>query len=73
MAPMIVPSIITAVALYIFFARTGLLGSFVGLVLGHTILAVPYVVLDHAGRDPRLRRPDRAGRLQRSAHRNCRS
>jgi ABC-type spermidine/putrescine transport system permease subunit II len=45
MAPMIVPSIITAVALYIFFARVGLLGSFVGLVLGHTILAVPYVVL----------------------------
>ncbi len=45
MAPMIVPSIITAVALYIFFARTGLLGSFVGLILGHTILAVPYVVL----------------------------
>jgi putative spermidine/putrescine transport system permease protein len=45
MAPMIVPSIITAVALYIFFARTGLLGTFFGLVLGHTILAVPYVVL----------------------------
>lgn len=45
MAPMIVPSIITAVALYIFFARIGLLGSFTGLVLGHTILAVPYVVL----------------------------
>lgn len=45
MAPMIVPSIIVAVSLYIFFARTGLLGSFFGLVLGHTILATPYVVL----------------------------
>jgi putative spermidine/putrescine transport system permease protein len=45
MAPMIVPSIITAVALYIFFARIGLLGSFTGLVLGHTVLALPYVVL----------------------------
>jgi ABC-type spermidine/putrescine transport system permease subunit II len=45
MAPMIVPSIIVAVSLYIFFARTGLLGTFFGLVLGHTILAVPYVVL----------------------------
>lgn len=45
MAPMILPSIITAVSLYIFFARIGLLGSFFGLVLGHTILAVPYVVL----------------------------
>jgi ABC-type spermidine/putrescine transport system permease subunit II len=45
MAPMIVPSIITAVSLYIFFARVGLLGSFFGLVLAHTILAAPYVVL----------------------------
>ena len=45
MAPMIVPSIIVAVSLYIFFARTGLLGSFGGLILGHTVLAVPYVVL----------------------------
>lgn len=45
MAPMIVPSIIVAVSLYIFFARVGLLGSYVGLVIGHVILATPYVVL----------------------------
>lgn len=45
MAPIIVPSIITAVALYIVFARIGILGSFAGLVLGHTVLIVPYVVL----------------------------
>jgi putative spermidine/putrescine transport system permease protein len=45
MAPAVVPSIIVAVSLYIFFARVGLLGSFLGLVLGHTILAAPYVVL----------------------------
>jgi len=45
MAPMIVPSIITAVALYIFFARAGVLGSFGGLILGHTVLSLPYVVL----------------------------
>ena len=45
MAPMIVPSIITAVALYIFFARIGVLGSFSGLVFGHVILATPYVIL----------------------------
>ncbi|GAB5468082.1 MAG: ABC transporter permease [Rhodospirillales bacterium] len=44
-APMIVPPIITAVALYIFFARAGILGSFGGLILGHTIVVVPYVVL----------------------------
>lgn len=45
MAPAIMPSIIVAVALYIFLARIGLLGSFFGLVLGHTLLAAPYVVL----------------------------
>ena len=45
MAPMIVPSIITAVALYIAFARAGVLGSFGGLMLGHTIVSLPFVVL----------------------------
>ncbi len=44
-APMIVPPIITAVALYIFFARAGILGSFGGLILGHTIIVIPYVIL----------------------------
>jgi ABC-type spermidine/putrescine transport system permease subunit II len=45
MAPMIIPPIITAVAIYIFFAKTKILGSFFGLVVAHSILAVPYVVL----------------------------
>jgi ABC-type spermidine/putrescine transport system permease subunit II len=44
-APLIVPSVIIAVALYIFFARIGLLGSLAGLIIGHTVLGVPYVVL----------------------------
>jgi putative spermidine/putrescine transport system permease protein len=44
-APMIFPSIITAVALFIVFAKTKLLGTFFGLVLAHTILVAPYVVL----------------------------
>lgn len=45
MAPMIFPTIIAAVALFIVFAKTKLLGTFLGLVLAHTILVVPYVVL----------------------------
>lgn len=45
MAPMIVPPVITAVALYIVFARVGLLGTLPGLVIGHMLLGVPYVVL----------------------------
>ncbi len=44
-APLIIPSVITAVALYFALARLGLLGSFAGLLLGHTLLGVPYVVL----------------------------
>ncbi len=43
--PLILPPVITAVALYIFFARIGLLGTIAGLIVAHTILTVPYVVL----------------------------
>jgi putative spermidine/putrescine transport system permease protein len=45
MAPMALPTIITAVALYIAFARAGILGTFPGLILAHTLLGVPYVML----------------------------
>ncbi len=44
-APLVVPSVIAAVALYIAFAKVGLLGSYPGLVLAHTVHGVPYVVL----------------------------
>jgi putative spermidine/putrescine transport system permease protein len=43
--PLILPPVITAVALYIFFAKIGLLGTIPGLIVAHTILTVPYVVL----------------------------
>jgi ABC-type spermidine/putrescine transport system permease subunit II len=45
MAPLILPQVITAVALYIYFAKIGLLGTLVGLIVGHTVLTVPYVIL----------------------------
>lgn len=45
LAPLIVPTIIVAVAFYVALARVGLLGSYVGLVIAHTLLAVPFVVL----------------------------
>jgi putative spermidine/putrescine transport system permease protein len=44
-APMIIPVIITAVGIYFLFAPLGLTNSFVGLVLGHTVIAVPFVVI----------------------------
>ncbi|CAN0443842.1 unnamed protein product, partial [Phaeothamnion confervicola] len=45
MGPLIVPTIIAAIALYLGLAKIGLLGSFIGLVVAHTILNVPLVVM----------------------------
>ena len=45
MAPLIVPTIIVAIALYLGLARIGLLGSFLGLVVAHTVLNVPLVMM----------------------------
>ena len=42
--PMIVPTIITAAALYAPFSKIGLIATVPGLVLAHTILALPFVV-----------------------------
>nr|MBF0681343.1 ABC transporter permease [Pseudomonas sp.] len=44
-SPLIIPTVVIAVALYFALARSGMLGSFAGLLLGHTILGVPYVLL----------------------------
>lgn len=45
LAPMFVPGIIVAVAIYFLYAPLGLTHSFFGLILGHTTLATPFVVL----------------------------
>jgi ABC-type spermidine/putrescine transport system permease subunit II len=45
MAPIIVPYIITAIAVYFLFARLGLVGNPVGLLTAHTLLAVPKVLV----------------------------
>jgi putative spermidine/putrescine transport system permease protein len=42
---MVVPIVITALAVYLAFAPLGLVSSFTGLVLAHTVLAVPFVVI----------------------------
>ena len=63
-APLILPPVITAVALYIFFARIGLLGTLPGLIVAHTVLTVPYVVLLMTVAIRAVRRAHRAGRLQ---------
>jgi ABC-type spermidine/putrescine transport system permease subunit II len=45
MAPLIVPTIIAAVAMYLAFAKAGLLGTFAGLVIAHTVLTIPLVIM----------------------------
>ncbi len=45
LSPIVVPRMIIAVGMFYFFARIGLVGSALGLVLAHTVVAVPYVVM----------------------------
>ncbi|TIW10549.1 MAG: ABC transporter permease, partial [Mesorhizobium sp.] len=44
-SPMIVPVIVTAVGTYFMFAKFGLVATFSGLVIAHTVLGVPFVVI----------------------------
>jgi putative spermidine/putrescine transport system permease protein len=43
--PLAVPVVIVAVALYYYFAAVGLVGTYLGLVLAHTVLALPFVIV----------------------------
>lgn len=45
LSPVVVPGVITAVGLYFFFAPLGLTGSYAGLILAHTALCTPFVVI----------------------------
>jgi putative spermidine/putrescine transport system permease protein len=43
--PMIMPHIIVALALFYAFSHVGLVGTAVGLTLGHTVFSLPYVII----------------------------
>jgi len=43
--PLVIPHVMVAVALFYYYARLGLVGSFGGLVMAHTVLALPFVVI----------------------------
>lgn len=45
-SPMVVPSIIVAIGVYFFYARIGLIGHPIALIMAHTALAVPFVVVN---------------------------
>lgn len=44
-SPVIIPTIVIAIATFLFFARLQMIGNLLAFVLAHTVLAVPYVVL----------------------------
>jgi len=44
-SPMIVPIIITATGLFFFYSMTGLAGSYLGVVLAHATLGIPFVII----------------------------
>ena len=43
--PMVVPVVVTAIAIYFAFALVGLNNTLAGLILAHTVLSVPYVLI----------------------------
>ncbi|MBL8674626.1 MAG: ABC transporter permease subunit, partial [Rhodospirillales bacterium] len=45
MAPIVVPHIILSVAIYGLFAKLKMIGTWYGLVVAHTVLALPFVAL----------------------------
>ena len=44
-SPMIVPLIISAAGMYFFYSRVGLQGTYLGVVLAHAALGVPFVII----------------------------
>ncbi len=45
LAPLIVPPVVSALAFYKLFAQLGLIDTFAGVIVAHTLLATPYVVV----------------------------
>jgi putative spermidine/putrescine transport system permease protein len=45
LSPMMVPSIVIAIALFYLFARVSLVASNVGIIIGHTVIAMPVVFM----------------------------
>ncbi len=44
-SPIIVPLVITAVGMFYFYAKVGLVGTLTGIILAHAALGVPFVVI----------------------------
>ncbi|MBX9717609.1 MAG: ABC transporter permease [Microbacteriaceae bacterium] len=60
MVPIVIPGIVVAVAVFGSYLRWGISGSFLGIVLAHSVLAIPFVMIPVAtalrGIDPTVER-----------------
>lgn len=45
LSPIVLPNIIVAVALFYAYSHVGLIGTNTGLILGHTVFTLPYVII----------------------------
>jgi len=58
--PMVVPAVVLGVGMQILYARMGLASSYVGVIIAHAVLCVPFVLVNVAGSlasmDPALER-----------------
>jgi putative spermidine/putrescine transport system permease protein len=43
--PLVIPAILTAVAIFLFYAQLGLNNTLTGIVLAHSVMAIPLVVI----------------------------
>lgn len=60
LSPIVLPGVVFAVSAFYFYSRQGIAGSYAGLIIGHTALALPFVVIIVSatlkGFDPNLAR-----------------
>ncbi len=45
LSPMLVPVVVVALGLYLYFAMLGLSGSTLPIIVGHTLIAIPFVII----------------------------
>lgn len=59
-SPIVLPSVVFAVSAFYFYSRQGVAGTYFGVIVGHTVLALPFVVIIVSatlkGFDPNLMR-----------------
>lgn len=47
--PMVVPAVVMGVGMQVLFVRLGLVNSYLGVILAHTVLAIPFVLISVSG------------------------